>query len=335
MSTEPRPLPSEDDQVCSVLPASFRNWSARLKSIGLGWRGLHAVSRTHRVSALGPNPDLLLGGRTSASAECRHWSGRAVRWSGCAILLGPGPAAALRASRAAPVKRRPRGIGVGDQKQSPVMRGSIRLRIHHTRHRHQPITSSPGHGARCLRLGDLATIRSHNRLGSSGALFKSGADDWKALRMNKSEPILRPCLYKIAHNARSSRRASWTHHPVCTHDAGTVLRHRLVLGQERLGRSIASARRAAAAKDLKEAGLLKTSSTSPGKVNIKTQVLVAYCQWRTNVSLVFSIRRMLLESSAAVPSNETRIAQAPVAERPVALPPARRWSCKCGSRYSR
>jgi hypothetical protein len=24
------------------------------------------------------------GGRTSASAECRHWSGRAVRWSSCA-----------------------------------------------------------------------------------------------------------------------------------------------------------------------------------------------------------------------------------------------------------
>jgi hypothetical protein len=59
-----------------------------------------------------------------------------------------------------------------------------------------------------------------------------------------------------------------------------------------------------------------------------------FCQWRTNVSLVFSIRRMLLESSAAAPSKETRIAQAPVAERPVALPPARRWSCKCGSRYS-
>ena len=36
---------------------------------------------------LGPNPDFLLGGRTSASAECRHWSGRAVRWSSCAILL--------------------------------------------------------------------------------------------------------------------------------------------------------------------------------------------------------------------------------------------------------
>src|SRR6478672_7267473 len=34
----------------------------------------------------GPNPDFLLGGRTSASAECRHWSGRAVRWSSCAIL---------------------------------------------------------------------------------------------------------------------------------------------------------------------------------------------------------------------------------------------------------
>jgi hypothetical protein len=59
-----------------------------------------------------------------------------------------------------------------------------------------------------------------------------------------------------------------------------------------------------------------------------------YCQWRTNVSLVFSIRRRLLVSSAAAPSNETRIAQAPVAERPVALPHVRRWSCKCGSRYS-
>ena len=38
--------------------------------------------------------------RTSASAECRHWSGRAVRWSSGAILLkvrlcgehGPAPA---------------------------------------------------------------------------------------------------------------------------------------------------------------------------------------------------------------------------------------------------
>jgi hypothetical protein len=30
---------------------------------------------------------------------------------------------------------------------------------------------------------------------------------------------------------------------------------------------------------------------------------------------------MLFKSSAAAPSNETRIAQAPVAERPVALPP--------------
>ena len=29
-------------------------------------------------------------GRTSASAECGHWSGRAVRWSSCAILLRSG-----------------------------------------------------------------------------------------------------------------------------------------------------------------------------------------------------------------------------------------------------
>ena len=36
---------------------------------------------------MGSNPDFLLGGLTSASAECRHWSGRAVRWSSCAILL--------------------------------------------------------------------------------------------------------------------------------------------------------------------------------------------------------------------------------------------------------
>src|SRR6478736_607509 len=28
-----------------------------------------------------------LGGRTSASAECRHWSGATVRWPRCAILL--------------------------------------------------------------------------------------------------------------------------------------------------------------------------------------------------------------------------------------------------------
>ena len=39
------------------------------------------------MSGVGPNPDFLLGGRTSASAECRHWSERAVRWSSCAILL--------------------------------------------------------------------------------------------------------------------------------------------------------------------------------------------------------------------------------------------------------
>ena len=34
---------------------------------------------------------ILLGGRTSASAECRHWSGRAVRWSSGAILLRANP----------------------------------------------------------------------------------------------------------------------------------------------------------------------------------------------------------------------------------------------------
>jgi hypothetical protein len=38
------------------------------------------------ISSAWVNPDFLLGGRTSASAECRHWSGRAARWSSCAIL---------------------------------------------------------------------------------------------------------------------------------------------------------------------------------------------------------------------------------------------------------
>jgi hypothetical protein len=38
------------------------------------------------MSASGPTRTFLLGGRTSASAECRHWFGRAVRWSSCAIL---------------------------------------------------------------------------------------------------------------------------------------------------------------------------------------------------------------------------------------------------------
>ena len=37
----------------------------------------------------GSNPDFPPRGRTSASAECRHWSGTAVRWPSCAILLSP------------------------------------------------------------------------------------------------------------------------------------------------------------------------------------------------------------------------------------------------------
>ena len=51
------------------------------------------------MSGLGPNPDFLLGGCTSASAECRHWSGRAVRSSSCAILPGPAPAMTTKRER--------------------------------------------------------------------------------------------------------------------------------------------------------------------------------------------------------------------------------------------
>src|SRR6476646_8645541 len=40
-----------------------------------------------RLRGARSNPDFLLGGRTSVSAESRLWSGRAVRWSSCASLL--------------------------------------------------------------------------------------------------------------------------------------------------------------------------------------------------------------------------------------------------------
>ena len=53
-------------------------------------RALNDVPEPSRLgpdASCGSNPDFLLGGRTSASAECRHWSGRAGRRSSCAILL--------------------------------------------------------------------------------------------------------------------------------------------------------------------------------------------------------------------------------------------------------
>ena len=73
------------------------------------------------MSGSGPNPDFLLGGRTSGSAESGHWSGRAVRWSSCAIAA-PTPAAddvPARRGRPAGPRRRcrapsaPRSGGAG------------------------------------------------------------------------------------------------------------------------------------------------------------------------------------------------------------------------------
>ena len=63
------------------------------------------LSNEHPYREPGSNPDFLLGGRTSASAECRHWSGRAVRWSGCTILLSSivRSSARPRARRRSPV----------------------------------------------------------------------------------------------------------------------------------------------------------------------------------------------------------------------------------------
>jgi hypothetical protein len=52
-----------------------------------GQRGWWHWRASGPMSGVGANPDFLLGSRTSASAECRHWSARAVRWSSCAILL--------------------------------------------------------------------------------------------------------------------------------------------------------------------------------------------------------------------------------------------------------
>ena len=119
------------------------------------------LSRPARRPGCQPNagPRRLGGGTPRSSGSCAPQS-RAQPFF-CLFYDFIASSARRRTSclTAAPVKRRPRGIGVGDQKQSPVMRGSVRLRIQHTSHRHQPITSSPGHGARCPRLGDLATIR--------------------------------------------------------------------------------------------------------------------------------------------------------------------------------
>ena len=46
-----------------------------------------------------------LGGRTSASAGCRHWSGRAVRWSSSAILLSSRKGKTTEAILSAPTVR--------------------------------------------------------------------------------------------------------------------------------------------------------------------------------------------------------------------------------------
>ena len=72
----------------------------------------------------GSNPDFLLGGRTSASAECRHWSGRAVRWSSCAILLSRDQGGALRAVVGSAVARHcpACGDGVGSSSSDPLGR---------------------------------------------------------------------------------------------------------------------------------------------------------------------------------------------------------------------
>jgi len=62
-------------------------WSLLLHGDSEGPPLISPTAWRSRVFLTQSNPDFLLGGRTSASAECRHWSGRAVRWSSCAILL--------------------------------------------------------------------------------------------------------------------------------------------------------------------------------------------------------------------------------------------------------
>jgi len=86
-------------------------WSLLLHGDSEGPPLISPTAWRSRVFLTQSNPDFLLGGRTSASAECRHWSGRAVRWSSCAIAA-PTPAAddvrARRDHRAAARRERHR-----------------------------------------------------------------------------------------------------------------------------------------------------------------------------------------------------------------------------------
>ena len=89
----PAPLPV-------AIPRARRSTNPWIGTPTLRIKAHRAAAELGPTSGLGPNPDFLLGGPTSASAECRHWSGRAVRWSCCAILLsGSAPSRPMRALR--------------------------------------------------------------------------------------------------------------------------------------------------------------------------------------------------------------------------------------------
>ena len=85
------------------------NWQRSVSGCAEHFATGQRMIRTPEVGS-GSNPDFLLAARTSASAECRHWSGRAVRWSSCAIPLRlsalAAPGGARRCGRGRAARRR-------------------------------------------------------------------------------------------------------------------------------------------------------------------------------------------------------------------------------------
>ena len=103
----------------------------------------HAASDNHRRSttrrsSLSSNETPGVSAKRRASAA-RRWHS-SIKWLLCSTVTSASPFSLVL--RSAPVKRRQRGIGVGDPKQSPTCGGSVRFAYTLTLDRHQPMTSA-------------------------------------------------------------------------------------------------------------------------------------------------------------------------------------------------
>ncbi len=108
------------------------------------------LSRPARRPGCQPNagPQRLGGGTPRSSGSCAPQSRARPSFFACPMISSP--AAARRCAScltAAPVKRRPSGIGVGDQKQSPTCGALYAYAYTLTLDRHQPMTSARVLGA--------------------------------------------------------------------------------------------------------------------------------------------------------------------------------------------